>query len=127
MAAPWKLAGLNIILEKAVGSTHIAQPLDLLGYMKKVLITNEVTTHFFITPFKSISYTLYALPTALSRFNHLRYYLQPRKGRKQLCSGCRINQRVTYSEFSKSLLPEMAGITVATGQTIRERVITRTR
>jgi murein L,D-transpeptidase YafK len=57
-------------LKKVVGSTHIAQALDLPGYMKKVLITNEVTTHFFITPFKSISHTLYALPTALSRFNH---------------------------------------------------------
>jgi murein L,D-transpeptidase YafK len=57
-------------LKKAVDSTHIAQALNSLGYMKKVLITNEVTTRFFITPFKSISYTLYALPTTLSRFNH---------------------------------------------------------
>jgi hypothetical protein len=56
-------------LEKAVDSTQIAQALDLPGYMKKMLITNKVTPHFFITPFKSksISYTLYALPTALSR------------------------------------------------------------
>jgi len=35
--------------------------------MKKMLITNKVTTHFFITPFKSTSYTLHALPTAFSR------------------------------------------------------------
>ena len=54
-------------LEKAVGRTHIAQVLDLPGYMKKVFITNEVTTHFFITPFKSISCTLHALPTVFSR------------------------------------------------------------
>jgi len=30
-----------IILEKAVGRTHIAQVLDSLDYMKKVLITNN--------------------------------------------------------------------------------------
>jgi len=42
-----------MILEKAVGRTHIAQALDLLCYIKKVLITNKVITHFFITPFKS--------------------------------------------------------------------------
>jgi len=57
----------HIILEKAVGRTHIAQVLDSLDYMKKVLITNKVTTHFFITSFKSIPYTLHALPTAFSR------------------------------------------------------------
>jgi len=56
-----------IILGKAVGRTHIAQVLDSLDYMKKVLITNKVTTHFFITSFKSIPYTLHALPTAFPR------------------------------------------------------------
>jgi len=67
-------AQYRIILEKAVGRTHIAQVLDSLDYMKKVLIphawdfvTNKVTTHFFITPFKSIAYTLHALPTVFSR------------------------------------------------------------
>jgi len=30
-----------MILEKAVGRTHIAQVLDSPGYMKKVLITNK--------------------------------------------------------------------------------------
>jgi len=45
----------------------MAQALDSLGYMKKMLITNKVTTHFFITPFKSIPSTLHALPTAFSR------------------------------------------------------------
>ena len=44
---------------------HIAQALNLPGYMKKVLITNKVTTHFFITPFKSISC---AICTCLSLF-----------------------------------------------------------
>jgi len=80
-----------LILEKAVGRTHIAQVLDSPGHIKKVLITNKVTTHFFITPFKSqkgkiavwtaasrpkgeghgcpesIPSTLHALPTAFSR------------------------------------------------------------
>jgi len=56
-----------ITLEKAVGRTSIAQALDSLGYIKKMLITNKVTTHFFITPFKSTYYTLHALPTAFSR------------------------------------------------------------
>jgi len=32
--------------------------------MKKALITNKATTHFFITPFKLISYTLQAPPLA---------------------------------------------------------------
>jgi len=49
-----------ISLDPASVVTHIAQALDLSGYMKKVLITNKVTTHFFITPFKPISYTLHA-------------------------------------------------------------------
>jgi len=46
---------------------HIAQVLDSPDYMKKVLITNKVTTHFFITPFKSKPYTLHLLPTVFSR------------------------------------------------------------
>jgi len=65
-----KVVVIDIILEKAVGRTHIAQVIDSPGYMKKVLITNKVTTHFFITPFKSIPSTLHALPTAFSRMIH---------------------------------------------------------
>jgi len=56
-----------MILEKVVGRTHIVQVLDSLDYMKKVLITNKVTTSFFITSFKSTPYTLHTLPTAFSR------------------------------------------------------------
>jgi len=59
-------------LEKSVGRTSIAQALDSLGYMKKMLITNKVTTHFFITPFKSTSDILHALPTAFSRIKPFR-------------------------------------------------------
>jgi len=36
-----------------------------------VLITNKVTTHFFITPFKPISYTLHATPLAGSRYKFI--------------------------------------------------------
>jgi len=43
-----KYTGRRIILEKAVGHTSIAQALDSLGYMKKMLITNKVTTHFLL-------------------------------------------------------------------------------
>jgi len=71
---------LRMILEKAVGRTSIAQALDSLGYMKKMLITNKVTTHFFITPFKSTSYTLHALPTAFSRMICYRWLLISRNG-----------------------------------------------
>jgi hypothetical protein len=44
----------KLILENAVGSRKSAQPIDSSSYMKKVLITNKVTTHFFITLSKSI-------------------------------------------------------------------------
>jgi len=37
----------------------------------KNLITNKVTTIFSVTPFKSIFYTLHALPTEDSRLNRL--------------------------------------------------------
>ena len=40
-------------LEKSVGSRKSAQALDSSNYMKKVLITNKVTTHFFITLLKA--------------------------------------------------------------------------
>jgi len=47
--------------------------------MKKVLITNKVTTHFFITPFKSIPSTLHALPTAFSRITVVNQITKERK------------------------------------------------
>jgi hypothetical protein len=47
----------------------MAQALDSSSYMKKLLITNKVTSHFFITLSKPISCTLRALPTDLSRLN----------------------------------------------------------
>ena len=56
-----------IILENAVGSRKSAQPIDSYSYMKKVLITNKVTTHFFITLSKSIACTSFSRPTAFSR------------------------------------------------------------
>jgi len=80
-----------MILESSVGSTHMAQALDSghpcpspfgrplavqtavlpfcdsLCYTEKTLITNKVMTIFSVTPFKSISYTLNALPTEDSR------------------------------------------------------------
>jgi len=59
-----------MILETSVGSTHMAQALDSLCYTKKTLIphawdfvTSKVTASFSVTPFKSIAYTLHALPT----------------------------------------------------------------
>jgi len=57
----------DIILEFSIGSTHMAQALDSLCYTEKTLITNKVMTIFSVTPFKSISYTLHALPTEDSR------------------------------------------------------------
>ena len=54
-------------LENAVGSRKSVQPIDSSSYMKKVLITNKVTTHFFITLSKSIVCTSFSRPTAFSR------------------------------------------------------------
>ena len=56
-----------MILETAVRSTHMAQALDALDYTEKSLIASKVTAIFSVTPFKSISYPLHALPTAVSR------------------------------------------------------------
>jgi len=56
-------------LEKSVDHTHMAQPLDPPSYTKKTLITNKVTTGFFVTLIESISCTLHARPTDLSRLN----------------------------------------------------------
>ena len=45
----------------------MAQPLDPPSYTKKILITNKVTTDFFVTLIGSICYTLHTRPTDLSR------------------------------------------------------------
>ncbi len=64
-------------LENAVGSRKSVQPIDssvcrITSYMKKVLITNKVTSgnaarFFFITLSKSIVCTSFSRPTAFSR------------------------------------------------------------
>jgi hypothetical protein len=56
------------ILETAVVSTHLMQPLDSPSIMVKTLITNKVTAIFTMTPGKPIAYAMHALPTAVSRF-----------------------------------------------------------
>jgi len=55
------------ILENTVGSRKSVQAIDSSSYMKKALITDKVTTHFFITLSKSIARTSFSRPTALSR------------------------------------------------------------
>jgi len=66
-----KITILN--LEKPVDRMYIAQPIDPPSYMKKLLITNKVTMHFFITLFESIAYTLHTLSTDPSRLNQEKY------------------------------------------------------
>jgi hypothetical protein len=56
-------------LKAAVDRTYSAQALDPPCYVKKVLVTNQVTTHFLDMQIESISYTLQARPTAGSRSN----------------------------------------------------------
>jgi SAM-dependent methyltransferase len=56
-----------IILDPAVERTYIAQALDPPCYSKKVLITNQVTTHFFDRQMESTAYTLQTRPTDGSR------------------------------------------------------------
>lgn len=58
------MSRILIILKSAVESRKSAQALDLSSYMKKMLFTNKVTTHFFITLFKSISCTSLRRSTA---------------------------------------------------------------
>ena len=55
------------LLETAVRSTHLAQPIDSLGISGKNLITNKVTAIFPDTPDKSIDCTMHALLTAVSK------------------------------------------------------------
>jgi P-type Cu+ transporter len=54
-------------LETAVGSTHLAQPIDSPGISGENIITNKVTAISSDTPDKSIDDTIHALPTAVSR------------------------------------------------------------
>jgi len=55
-------------LDPASASIYIAQALDSSGVLKKTLITNKVTTCFFNTPAKPMSYTLHARSPAGSRY-----------------------------------------------------------
>jgi len=56
-----KLSVLN--LEKSVESRKYAQLPGSYSYMKKVFITNKVTSHFFITLSKSITCASFPRPT----------------------------------------------------------------
>ena len=56
-----------IILETAVGSQKSTQALGALTKIKKCLITNKVTTNFFISPCTPIPYASFLRPTAVSR------------------------------------------------------------
>ncbi len=57
----------TIILETAVKTRILAQHLDTPSAIKNCLITNKVTSTFFITPGKSICYTKRSRLTAVSR------------------------------------------------------------
>jgi hypothetical protein len=59
--------GLTIILDSAVISTHLTQPIDSPGISEETLITNKVTAISSDTPGKSMDYAMHALPTAESR------------------------------------------------------------
>jgi hypothetical protein len=63
---------LDFNLETAVVSTHLAQPIDSPSVSGENLITNKVTAISPDTPDKSIDYTMYTLPTAVSRFKESR-------------------------------------------------------
>jgi len=56
-------------LEKSVGLRKSAQALDMSITMKKMLITNKVTTHFFMTLSKSIACASFSPSTNFSRSN----------------------------------------------------------
>jgi hypothetical protein len=60
-----------IILETAVRSTNLAQPIDSSGIPGESLITNKVIAISPETQDKSIDYTMHALPTAVSRIIYL--------------------------------------------------------
>jgi hypothetical protein len=81
-------------LENAVGSRKSAQAIDSSSYMKKVLITNKVTTHFFITLSKSIACTSFSRPTAFSR-------LKAGSGRIKACEVYAKASAATNADSSK--------------------------
>jgi hypothetical protein len=56
-----------MILETAVGSAHLVQPIDSPSVSGENIITNNVTAISPDTPDKSIDYTMHVLPTAVSR------------------------------------------------------------
>jgi hypothetical protein len=56
-----------MILDSAVISTHLTQPIDSPGISEETLITNKVTAISSDTPDKSMDYAMHALPTAESR------------------------------------------------------------
>jgi hypothetical protein len=61
----------SIILETVVVGTHLAQAIDSPSITAENLITNKVTAISAVTPGTSISYTMNAPPTAVSRIiNH---------------------------------------------------------
>ena len=63
------MLGSCINLETAVVGTYLAQAIDSPGITAENLITNKVTAISAVTPGKSISYTMHAPPTAVSRIN----------------------------------------------------------
>jgi cytochrome c55X len=56
-----------MILDTAVRSTHLTQPIDSPGKTGEDLITNKVTATAPVSPDKSIDYAMHALPTATSK------------------------------------------------------------
>jgi len=67
-----------MILEKSVDTRKSAQVLDSpstsTSYIKKVFITNKVTSHFFITLFESINGTSFPRSTNLSRMMFIVFF-----------------------------------------------------
>jgi len=58
---------VDVNLERPVETRKSAQIIDFPGAMKKWLIINKVTAHFFITLFESIICTSFSRLTDLSR------------------------------------------------------------
>jgi hypothetical protein len=60
-------------LETAVVATHLMKAIDSPAISGESLITNNVTAISPDTPDKPISYTMHALPTAVSKFNRNKF------------------------------------------------------
>ena len=58
-------------LKTAVGSRKSAQALGAPGKLKKLLITNKVTTNFFNLPCTPTAYASFSRPTAVFRLKTL--------------------------------------------------------